>query len=38
MAGPISRSRVPTEDFNAARVVFDICVQKIGTKWRGPNG
>ena len=30
--------RVPTEDFNPARVVFDICVQKIGTEWRGPNG
>jgi hypothetical protein len=30
--------RVPTEDLNAARVVFDICVQKIGTEWRGPNG
>ena len=30
--------RVPTEDFNPARVVFDICVQKIGTEWRGPSG
>jgi hypothetical protein len=30
--------RVPTEDFNAARVVFDICVQKIGTEWRGTSG
>jgi len=30
--------RVPTEDFNAARVVFDICVHKIGTEWRSPSG
>lgn len=30
--------RVPTEDFNAARVVFDICVQKIGTEWHAPSG
>ena len=30
--------RVATEDFNTARVVFDICVQKIGADWRSPNG
>jgi hypothetical protein len=30
--------RVGTEDFNAARVVFDICVQKIGADWRPPGG
>jgi hypothetical protein len=30
--------RVGTEDFNAARVVFDICVQKIGADWRSPDG
>ena len=26
--------RIAVEDFNAARVVLDICVQKLGTKWR----
>jgi hypothetical protein len=26
--------RTATEDFNAAAVVLDICIQKIGTKWR----
>ncbi len=30
--------RVRTEDFNAARVVFDICVEKIGADWRAPTG
>jgi hypothetical protein len=29
--------RVATEDFNTARVVFDICVQKIGADWRAPS-
>jgi hypothetical protein len=27
--------RIATEEFNAARVVLDVCVEKIGTKWRG---
>jgi hypothetical protein len=30
--------RVRTEDFNAARVVLDICVEKIGADWRAPTG
>jgi hypothetical protein len=30
--------RVKTEDFNAARVVFDICVEKIGADWRAATG
>jgi hypothetical protein len=25
--------RVEIDDFNAARIVLDICVQKVGTKW-----
>ena len=27
--------KLPFDDFNAARVTFEICVQKLGQDWQG---